>query len=189
MIKTNPVEQGIPMISYSTISVTTHTIADTLIRPAELEDAQQIFELVNYGEREGQLLPRSLEAIQEGIGEWIVALSAENIVGVGSLIEMGPTLVEVRSLAVAPAYRKNGVGAKIVEALVGQAHARGIKTVFALTRAVPFFQKAGFSVTEKENFPEKVWRDCLICPVRHACDEVAVVRPVSSEQTHVIRDA
>ncbi|HEX7587041.1 MAG TPA: GNAT family N-acetyltransferase, partial [Anaerolineae bacterium] len=88
-------------------------------------------------------------------------------------------LVEVRSLAVAPAYRKNGIGAKIVEALVGEAQTRGMKMVFALTRAVPFFERVGFGVTEKENFPEKVWRDCLICPVRHACDEVAVVRTVN----------
>ncbi len=48
--------------------------------------------------------------------------------------------------------------------------------VFALTRAVPFFEKQGFIITDKDNFPEKVWRDCMICPVRHACDEVAVVK-------------
>ena len=181
MIKINPMEQNIHMIGCSTISVTTPTVADTIIRSAKLEDAAQIFELVNYGEREGQLLPRTLDAIQENIGDWIVAASAGDIIGVGSLVEMGPTLVEVRSLAVAPAYRKNGVGATIVEALVSEAQARGIQTVFALTRAVPFFEKAGFRVTEKENFPEKVWRDCLICPVRHACDEVAVVRAVGRE--------
>jgi amino-acid N-acetyltransferase len=182
MIKTNSMEQSIRMIGYSTASVTTYTGADAIIRPAEPEDAAQIFELVNYGEREGQLLPRSLDAIRESIDDWVVAASAGHIVGVGSLVEMGPTLVEIRSLAVAPAYRKNGIGAKIVEALVGEAQARGIKMVFALTRAVPFFERVGFGVTEKENFPEKVWRDCLICPVRHACDEVAVVRAVRSEE-------
>jgi amino-acid N-acetyltransferase len=182
MIKTNPAEQNLDMIGYSIVSIPTETTADTIIRRARLEDAQQISELVNYGEREGQLLPRSLDAIRESIGDWIVAANSRDIIGAGSLLEMGPTLVEVRSLAVAPAHRKNGVGAKIVEALVSEAQTRGIKTVFALTRAVPFFVKSGFSVTEKENFPEKVWRDCLICPVRLACDEVAVVRPVSGEQ-------
>ena len=178
MIQTNPMEPNIHMVGYSTVSVATGRIPDAIIRLAGPADASQIFELVNYGEREGQLLPRSLEAIRESIGDWIVAASGGNIIGAGSLLEMGPTLVEVRSLAVDPAYRKNGVGAKIVEALVGEAQARGNKTVFALTRAVPFFVKSGFRVTEKENFPEKVWRDCLICPVRHACDEVAVVRKV-----------
>jgi amino-acid N-acetyltransferase len=182
MIKTSQVEQNLDMLGYTIVSVAADSAADTFIRLARLEDAQQIFELVNYGEREGQLLPRTLDAIQGSIGDWIVATSAGQIIGVGSLLEMGPTLVEVRSLAVAPAHRKIGVGAKIVEALVREAHARGIQTVFALTRAVPFFVKSGFSVTEKENFPEKVWRDCLICPVRLACDEVAVVRTMNSEQ-------
>lgn len=152
------------------------------MRKATLADAHAIADLVNLGAREGQLLPRSLNSIRASIGDWIVAESSGRIIGVGSLIEMGPGLVEVRSLAVAPEYRKNGVGAKIVDALVDEAHARGIQTVFALTRAVPFFEKLGFDVTEKENFPEKVWRDCLICPVRHACDEVAMVKVVDSRQ-------
>ncbi len=176
MIKTNPMVQNLDMIGYSSVAVTTQIAGDTIIRPARLEDAKQIFDLVKYGEREGQLLPRSLDAIQESIDDWIIAASAGSIIGVGSLLEMGSGLVEVRSLAVAPSYRKNGVGAKIVEALVREAHARGSKTVFALTRAVPFFEKSGFNVTEKENLTEKVWRDCLICPIRHACDEVAVMK-------------
>ncbi len=152
-----------------------------LIRRAAPADAQVIADLVDLGEREGQLLPRSLSAIRASIGDWLVATDNERVVGVGSLVEMGPTLSEVRSLAVAPAYRQNGVGAKIVDALVDEARARGIPTVFALTRAVPFFEKQGFVVTVKADFPEKVWRDCIVCPVRDACDEVAVVRSVNSK--------
>jgi amino-acid N-acetyltransferase len=182
MIKINPLEQSTSMIGYSTVSVAANAVDETTIRPAALADAPQISKLVNRGEREGQLLPRSLDSIRASIGDWIVAESRRRIIGVGSLIEMGPGLVEVRSLVVAPAHRKNGIGAKIVDALVDEARARGIQTVFALTRAVPFFEKLAFSATEKENFPEKVWRDCLICPVRHACDEVAVVKLVSRQQ-------
>ena len=152
----------------------------TIIRRATFTDAPAIADLVNLGEREGQLLPRSLDSIRARIDDWYVAEDDERIVGVGSLLEMGPTLSEVRSLAVAPDYRQNGVGAKIVAALVDEARARGIAMVFALTRAVPFFEKQGFIVTAKDNFPEKVWRDCMICPVRHACDEVAVVKTVNA---------
>jgi amino-acid N-acetyltransferase len=88
---------------------------------------------------------------------------------------MNPALVEVRSLAVLPVFRSYGLGRKIVLALVERARQRGIPTVFALTRAVAFFERLGFSVTNKERFPEKVWRDCAICPLQHACDETAVV--------------
>lgn len=156
---------------------------EIIFRKATLTDAQAIADLVNLGEREGQLLPRSLESIRASISDWIVAEDAARIVGCGSLLEMSPVLSEVRSLAVAPKYRKFGIGGKIVNALVDEARARGIPTVFALTRAVLFFEKQGFIVTDKENFPEKVWRDCAICPVLFACDEVAMVRSVASSQS------
>ena len=170
------------MIQTAEFSVPLVATDRTAIRKATLADAPAIANLVNLGEREGQLLPRSLELICASIGDWIVATDHEDIVGAGSLLEMSAALSEVRSLVVAPAYRQNGIGAKIVDALVDEARARGISTVFALTRAVPFFAKLGFAVTERENFPEKVWRDCAICPVRHACDEVAVVKTVGSRR-------
>lgn len=151
------------------------------IRKAKAQDADAIAELVNLGEREGQLLPRSLESILETLGDWVVATQGDRVIGCGSLVEMGPTLSEVRSLAVAPSHREHGLGSLLVGALIDEARDRGIPVVFALTRAVSFFEKLGFTVTVKEDFPEKVWRDCVICPVRHACDEVAVVKPVGEE--------
>lgn len=153
-----------------------------IIRKATQIDAERISELVELGEREGQLLPRTLARIRESIDDWVVADECEAVIGCGSLIAMGPTLSEIRSLAVAPGYRRNGIGSEIVEALIREARARRIPMVFALTRAVPFFEKLGFAVTVREDFPEKVWRDCLICPVRDACDEVAVARPVADNQ-------
>jgi amino-acid N-acetyltransferase len=163
------------MIAYK-LSALAVLVDGIVLRKAKLDDAREIADLVSAGEREGQLLPRSLESIRENIADWIVADDRGRIVGVGSVVEMGPTLLEVRSLAVAHEYRKNGIGREIVLSLEELAWARGMPQVFALTRAVPFFEKLGYSVTVKEDFPEKVWRDCLICPVRSACDEVAVVK-------------
>jgi amino-acid N-acetyltransferase len=161
------------------ISLATNTVTT---RRATLADAQGIADLVNLGEREGQLLPRTIESIQSSIDDWIVAEDNKHIIGIGSLIEMGPTLSEIRSLAVAPDYRKNGVGAQIVNAIIDLARERSIPNVFALTRAVLFFEKQGFIISEKENFPEKVWRDCNICRVQFMCDKVAVVKSVDSLQ-------
>ncbi len=67
------------------------------------------------------------------------------------------------------------MGGSRVRGRGARARARGIPTVFALTRAVPFFERLGFAVTDKERFPEKVWKDCVVCPLQHACDETAVV--------------
>ena len=166
------------MMTKSFTHATVFTVAqnDIVIRPATLADAESIAALVNLGLREGQLIPRSLDSIRATIADWIVATDDDRIIGVGSLVEMGPTLSEVRSLAVAPDYRKFGIGAKIVHALIQLANERDIPTLFALTRAVSFFEKQGFTVTVKDDFPEKVWRDCVNCPVQDACDETAVVK-------------
>ena len=173
------------MIDFSVRSVTSVVTNNITLRRANLSDAPAIADLVNLGEREGQLLPRSIESIRVSIDDWIIAEDDTRIVGVGSLLEMGPTLSEIRSLAVAPAYRKFGIGAQIVNALIELARERNIPTVFALTRAVLFFEKLGFIITDKENFPEKVWRDCSICPVQFACDEVAMVKSVDSKTVDI----
>ncbi len=154
-------------------------INEITTRKATLADADEISRLVELGVAEGQLLPRSPEMIITSINDWAVAQDRKRIIGVGSLLEMTPVLAEVRSLVVAPEYRTYGVGGKIVQALVEEARVRGIPTVFALTRVVKFFEGLGFVVMDKENFPEKVWRDCWICPVRFNCDEIVVVKQVN----------
>ncbi len=145
------------------------------VRPAIEADIAGMVQLVNENVRLGHLLPRSPENIRASLDTWLVAEVGGQIVGIGSLLAMSPTLVEIRSLAVLPAYRRYGVGASMVKGLVARARARGIPTVFALTRAVPFFERMGFTITDRELFPEKVWKDCVVCPLKNACDETAVV--------------
>jgi amino-acid N-acetyltransferase len=148
---------------------------EVVVRPAAEADVQAIAGIVNEHARQGHLLPRSAENIHASLPNWLVAEVDGAVVGIGSLLAMSPSLVEVRSLAVLPAYRSYGVGAHLVRGLVERARQRGIPTVFALTRAVPFFERLGFVVTAKERFPEKVWTDCVVCPLQQRCDETAVV--------------
>lgn len=150
-------------------------VVPPLVRPATADDVPAIVAVVNENARLGHLLPRSAENIRASIDSWIVAEMDGRVVGIGSLLAMSPTLVEVRSLAVLPAYQRYGVGANIVLGLVERARERGIPTVFALTRAVSFFTRLGFVISARESFPEKVWKDCVICPLQHRCDETAVV--------------
>ena len=146
-----------------------------IIRSAIERDVQAIAEVVAVNARHGQLLPRSAENIRASLRNWLLAEVDGRVVGIGSLLDMSPTLVEVRSLAVLPAYRSYGIGGLLVCDLVERARIRGIPTVFALTRAVPFFERLCFVVTDRARFPEKVWTDCVICPLRERCDEIAVV--------------
>ena len=148
---------------------------EPIIRQATERDVQPIADVVTANARRGQLLPRSAENIRASLRNWLVAEVDGQVVGIGSLLDMSPTLVEVRSLAVLPAFRSYGIGGMLVRGLVERARARGIPTVFALTRAVPVFERLGFVVTSTERFPEKVWKDCVICPLRERCDEIAVV--------------
>jgi amino-acid N-acetyltransferase len=149
--------------------------AVVLIRQADEADIADIVAIVAENVRQGHLLPRSAENIRASLSTWLVAEVGGRVVGIASLLVMSPVLAEVRSLAVLPSYRALGVGAAMVRGVVDAARAQGFPTVFALTRAVGFFLKLGFTVTEKDRFPEKVWRDCVVCPLQHACDETAVV--------------
>jgi amino-acid N-acetyltransferase len=150
-------------------------VGEVVVRPALERDVPEIAEVVRENVRLGHLLPRSEDNIRSSLANWLVGVVNERVVGIGSLVEMSPVLAEVRSLAVLPEYQSFGVGANIVTGLVERARHYGYPTVFALTRAVRFFEKLGFSVTEKERFPEKVWTVCVVCPLVNACDETAVV--------------
>ncbi|MFO7169752.1 MAG: GNAT family N-acetyltransferase [Chloroflexota bacterium] len=163
------------VISPEHVSVAPRRSAPIVVRPATEADVPHIVAIVAEHARQGHLLPRSAENVRASLPSWLVAEVDGAVVGIGSLLEMTPVLAEVRSLAVLPAFRSHGIGAAIVRGLVEAARRRGYPTVFALTRAVPFFQRLGFVVTGKERFPEKVWRDCVLCPLQHRCDETAVV--------------
>ncbi len=145
------------------------------VRPARDDDVAAIVTIVAENVRLGHLLPRSAADVRHSLGNWLVADRDGSIIGIGSLLVMTPVLVEVRSLAVAPAAVGQGIGAALVRGLIAEARRRGFPTIFALTRAVGFFTRLGFSITEHERFPEKVWRDCVLCPLRERCDETAVV--------------
>jgi amino-acid N-acetyltransferase len=145
------------------------------IRSATLNDIPGILALVNDHARRGQLLPRTAVSIGETLANWLVGEQDGAIVACVSLLYYTPTLAEVRSLAVHDKAKGKGWGSAIVHSLIAEAERRHVPTLFALTRAVRFFERAGFAVTRKEHFPEKVWRDCHHCPIKHRCDETAVV--------------
>jgi amino-acid N-acetyltransferase len=142
---------------------------------ATTADVATIALLVNAYARRGDLLPRTPDAIAATVDDWVVARLGGRVIACGSLLPYTAALAEVRSLAVAENAQGLGLGRQIVGALIDEGRRRGIPTLFALTRAVPFFQKMGFSVTEKERFPQKVWTDCQACPLMEMCDETAMV--------------
>jgi amino-acid N-acetyltransferase len=77
---------------------------------------------------------------------------------------------------VAPEAQGLGLGSLLVKEAVAEARALGVPRVFALTRVPAFFERLGFAVADMSALPQKVWRDCIHCPLFPNCDEVALVR-------------
>lgn len=146
-----------------------------VVRPATVDDVPGIMALVDEFVQRGDILPRNEIAVRMSINDWFIATLNGKVVGMGSLLIYSAVLAEVRSLAVSESAQGYGFGRKIMAELLNMARDYHIPTVFALTRVVTFFERMGFSVTEKEEFPEKIWRACRLCPIQDNCDEIAVV--------------
>lgn len=151
-----------------------------IAKPTEA-DLPLLMRLINTYARRGDLLPRTAESVRETLPDWVIGKLGGEVVACGSLLAYSPVLAEVRSLAVADAAQGTGLGRAVVAALIAEARLRDIHTLFALTRAVGFFLKMGFTVTDKAFFPQKVWNDCAICPLKECCDETAVVLRINNE--------
>ena len=148
------------------------------IRLAVADDVSAIYALVNAHAFLGNVLPRSLQSVYDTFGDWLVAEAGGEILGCVSLLPYNSGLIEVRSLVVGDQYQGVGIGSRLVQALIIEARHRHIPTLFTLTRKVPFFERFGFQMTERTLFPEKVWRDCRLCPLVDNCDETAMVLPL-----------
>lgn len=152
------------------------TVKEAICRQATLEDVEDLYRLIDEYAAKGIMLPRSREALARHIDTFVVAVIDGTVVGCGSLFQLGPELVEIRSLGISERYKGYGIGSQLVDVLVRRAREQHVPKVMALTYAVDFFRKNGFEVVDKEIFPEKVWTDCIQCPKRHACDEIAVLK-------------
>jgi N-acetylglutamate synthase-like GNAT family acetyltransferase len=147
-----------------------------IIRRARPADVPRMMPLLDKYAQANEILPRPEEDVYRSVREWAVA-EAENtqIVGMGSLAIMSQDLAEVRSLVVHPNYHGQGIGSQVVSLLLAEAKLLDINHVFALTRKPNFFLRLGFQLTRIEKLPRKVRRDCVFCPIFHACDEVALI--------------
>lgn len=153
------------------------TVPDIVVRPARIGDMRQVEALVNGFARDNLMLPKTYDQLARLFREFVVAVdAAERVVGCGALRVYSDQLAEVASLAVDETVHGAGIGRRLVERLVEEAGALGIRTVFALTLQELFFHRLGFRTVPRENFPGKVWADCRSCPKLHACDEIAVAK-------------
>lgn len=145
-------------------------------REALLPDAERIHQLISYYSGDGTLLPRTLAEICENVRDFAVLEEAGRIIGCGALHLYGPHLAEIRSITVDPACQKRGGGELLVQSLMSMARRHEVSCICLFTRSPQFFAKLGFAVARREDLPDKINRDCCVCPRYHCCDEVAMIR-------------
>jgi amino-acid N-acetyltransferase len=158
----------------------------TMIRPATIHDIPRIQEIISSHAELGKMLFKSLAQLYESLRDFAVyELDAEAndfrvapglVVGCTALSVLWADLAEVRSLAVDEDYRGRGIGRRLVEWAADEARRLQIRRIMALTYEQAFFEKLGFEVVQKESLPLKVWSDCVRCPKKDNCDEIAMVR-------------
>jgi amino-acid N-acetyltransferase len=142
-----------------------------MIRKATMSDVQAIQDLINYYAKKDRMLPRSLNEIYENLQDFWVYEEKGKLLGCCALHPSCEDLAEVRSLAVAEACHKKGVGSKLVKEALAGAKVLKVKKVFALTYVPEFFEKLGFKKIEHSKLPHKIWSDCIKCVKFPNCDE------------------
>jgi amino-acid N-acetyltransferase len=147
------------------------------VHKAHLQDARNVFDLVNSLSGDGTLLRRSYAEVCENIRDFTVAETSDGeFLGCGALHLYGPHLAEVRSIVVRPEAKGKGAGGLLLQALVEEAEQHAVLSVCLFTRIPDFFEHFGFRVAERDALPDKIFKDCQTCPRLYACDEVAMVR-------------
>lgn len=148
-----------------------------MIRAATIHDVPRIQQVINSHAELGRMLFKSFAQLFEDLRDFAVYVDEEGkVVGCTAVTIIWADLAEVRSLAVDDAWRGRGIGRQLVEWCVEEARRLGIRKLMSLTYEQRFFEKLGFEVVPKEALPLKVWSDCVRCPKRDGCDEIAMVR-------------
>ncbi|MBN2653476.1 MAG: N-acetyltransferase [Spirochaetales bacterium] len=146
-----------------------------IIRKAKIDDVNRIHDLTNSMASEGLMLPRSkYKIISMLLNFYVVADENDYVVGAAALTPLWTDMAEIMSLSLDKDYHKQGLGRKLVEYIIQEARAIHFPKLIALTYQVEFFKKMGFTITDKDQFPRKLWRECLECPKLERCDETAM---------------
>lgn len=157
-----------------------------MVRPAQTHEVDAIHDLIQRYAHLGQMLPCDREDIARRIGEFVVYEIEGAILGACSMkIWWGP-LVEVRSLAVHPDFLRRGIGTQIINYCIDHAEIQPeVEGIFVLTYAVELFKKLQFNVVPKGALPLKIWEDCMGCPKKLNCDEVAMYRALDPKPLEI----
>lgn len=128
---------------------TTPRMPDAILRPAAPADLPAIEHLLRASG-----LP--LDGVADALSTFVVAEADGDVVGVAGL-EPCREHALLRSVAVRPEWRSQGLGRRLVTRVIESAEARGIRALYLLTTtAERYFPSFGFDTVPREAVPEDV---------------------------------
>jgi amino-acid N-acetyltransferase len=154
--------------------------ATLALRSGTASDAAKLHEIISANLEEGHLLPRTPGELTVHAERFVVAVAGRRIVGCAELAPLSPHVAEVRSLAVQSGARRNGIGAMLVDELRRRARGEGYEKLCAFTHTPGYFIHMGFSIVPHLWLPEKVFTDCVKCPLFRQCGQHAMVVPLEA---------
>ena len=144
------------------------------LRTATPEQAHKLLALITANLEEGRLLPRTLDDLSVHADRFVVAVKGRTIVGCAELAPLSPHVAEVRSLAVNASARGMGVGTMLVQELRHRGRRAGFERLCAFTHRPGYFIQMGFSIVPHLWLREKVFTDCVKCPLFRRCGQYAM---------------
>lgn len=124
-------------------------LPEIAIKPAGQADVAAIKHLL-----ETNGLPTA--GVDEHWKTFVVARAGNRVIGCGGA-EAYPVAALIRSIAVAPEYRRSGIGRQIVRHLLDRLTSRGLREFYLLTTsAEEYFKKRGFKVIDRDEVHPQV---------------------------------
>jgi amino-acid N-acetyltransferase len=157
------------------------------LRAAVPHDVEAIHRLIERHRDDGHLLPRTRDDIATRVEQFVVAVADETVAGCAELVPLGNGVAEVRSLVVSAELQGLGVGSALVARLIETGREKRYERVCALTHAPAFFVRLGFSIVPHLTLPEKVFTDCVRCPLFRRCGQQAVVLSLGAAEASLLR--
>ena len=147
---------------------------DVIIRPAVAAEAPTLHQLISAYLDAGHLLPRTLAEVTTHADRFVVAVNGAGVSGGAELAPLSHTVAEIRSLVVDERWRRNGIGTRLIRALMEQATRQRFSTLCAFVHDPSPFVHLGFSLVPRVWMTEKIMTDCRTCSRLRHCRQHAL---------------
>ncbi|MFZ9360724.1 MAG: amino-acid N-acetyltransferase [Candidatus Nanopelagicales bacterium] len=136
-------------------------MSEIQIRPAKTGDVSTIRKLVDTYAPERRLLSKATVTLYEAVPDFLVIEKDNSIIGAGAVHVLWEDLAEVRTVAIFPEFKNQGLGSQLLTALLEKAKNLGVKRVFCLTFETKFFAKHGFQEIEGTPVEPEIYQQLL----------------------------